>query len=72
MAATLTSSLGYGVPLLGRIPIDPGIGAGGDEGIPLVLSESDGPAASVLQDAGTWIANRGRGLAGRRLALEVA
>jgi ATP-binding protein involved in chromosome partitioning len=72
VAATLTATLGYEVPLLGRIPIDPGIGAGGDEGVPLVLSGDGSSAASVLHSVSAWIADRPRGLAGRRLALDVA
>ncbi|WP_277605484.1 Mrp/NBP35 family ATP-binding protein [Glycomyces sp. L485] len=71
VAATLTAELGYEVPLLGRIPIDPGIGLGADEGVPLVLGD-EGAAASVLRTVGDWVADRPRGLAGRRLALDMS
>lgn len=34
-----------GVPLLGRIPLDPKVREGGDQGVPIVLSAPDSPAA---------------------------
>ncbi|HEY5012991.1 MAG TPA: Mrp/NBP35 family ATP-binding protein [Acidimicrobiia bacterium] len=34
-----------GAPLIGRIPIEPAVSSGGDEGRPVVLTEPDGPAA---------------------------
>jgi len=37
-----------GVPYLGAIPIDPAIRIGGDEGMPLVLSHPDSPAARAM------------------------
>lgn len=37
-----------GVPYLGEIPIDPELRAGGDSGVPLVLSAPDSPAARAL------------------------
>jgi ATP-binding protein involved in chromosome partitioning len=42
-----------GVPLLGRIPIEPGVAAGGDSGRPVVLD--DGPASRAFQDLATRI-----------------
>jgi ATP-binding protein involved in chromosome partitioning len=43
-----------GVPLLGRIPIEPSVAAGGDTGVPVVLG--DGPAADAFQALATLIA----------------
>lgn len=37
----------YGVPLLGKIPIDPRIGETGDEGLPIVVAHSDSDAARI-------------------------
>lgn len=40
-----------GVPLLGEIPIYQPVRAGGDEGVPIVLSEPESAAARALEDA---------------------
>jgi len=37
-----------GVPLLGQIPIEPSVAAGGDEGVPVALGE--GAAADVFRE----------------------
>ena len=39
-----------GVPLLGEIPLYPPVRAGGDEGVPIVLSEPESAAARALED----------------------
>src|SRR5439155_10125111 len=38
----------YGVPMLGRIPLDVRIRAGGDEGRPIVTSEPESPLAQAF------------------------
>ena len=43
-----------GVPLLGAVPIEPGVSEGGDTGEPAVLS--DGPAADVIRSIARAIA----------------
>jgi len=48
VAATLTARLGYDVPLLAEVPIDPGIAASGDSGVPMVVSNPDSGAARAL------------------------
>jgi ATP-binding protein involved in chromosome partitioning len=40
-----------GVPLLGEIPLYPPVRTGGDEGVPIVLSEPESAAARALEDA---------------------
>jgi len=40
-----------GVPLLGEIPLYPPLRAGGDEGVPIVLTEPESAAARALEDA---------------------
>jgi ATP-binding protein involved in chromosome partitioning len=41
----------YGVPLLGRIPLDTAIRQGGDIGHPIVISEPESPPAEAFRDA---------------------
>ena len=38
-----------GVPLLGQVPIDDAVAPGGDEGAPVVLEETPGPAGRALR-----------------------
>ena len=38
-----------GVPLLGQVPIDGSVAAGGDEGAPVVLGDASGPAAKAFR-----------------------
>ncbi len=44
------------VPLLARVPLDPAIVAGGDEGAPVLLSAPDGPAAAAYRELGRRVA----------------
>ena len=72
VAATLTSRFGYDVPLLGQIPLDLGLRAGGDVGRPIVLEEPDGVASGVISDIAERLSSRPRGLAGVQLGLSPA
>ena len=38
-----------GAPLIGRIPIEPAVSSGGDDGNPVVLAAPDGPAATEFR-----------------------
>jgi ATP-binding protein involved in chromosome partitioning len=69
VADALTRVTGAQVPVLAQVPIDPRLRRGGDEGIPLVLSDPDAPAARQLAAVAETLASRSRGLAGRRLGL---
>ena len=69
VAKTLTGRLGYQVPLLAQIPLDPAVRAGGDDGVPLVSSAPDRPAAAALAGVARTLAARGRGLLGKQLGL---
>jgi ATP-binding protein involved in chromosome partitioning len=69
VADALTRMTGATVPVLGQVPIDPRLREGGDQGIPLVLSDPDTPAARQLAAVAGSLASRTRGLAGRRLGL---
>ncbi len=69
VADALTRVTGTRVPTLGQVPIDPRLRQGGDDGIPLVLSTPEAPAARQLAAIAETLASRTRGLAGRRLGL---
>ncbi|MBA2639641.1 MAG: Mrp/NBP35 family ATP-binding protein [Nocardioidaceae bacterium] len=69
VAATLTQRFGYDVPVLGRVPLDERLRAGGDDGTPLVLSDPDTPAATELTAVASSLVGRSRGLSGLQLGL---
>jgi ATP-binding protein involved in chromosome partitioning len=69
VADALTRITGTQVPVLAQVPIDPRLRQGGDDGIPLVLSDPDAPAARQLAAVAETLASRSRGLSGRRLGL---
>jgi ATP-binding protein involved in chromosome partitioning len=69
VADELTKIIGTSVPLLGQVPIDIRLREGGDAGVPLVLSSPESAAAQQLAAIAGSLANRSRGLAGRRLGL---
>lgn len=39
-----------GIPLIGQVPLDPAVGAGGDEGLPVVVARPDHAAAQAFTD----------------------
>jgi ATP-binding protein involved in chromosome partitioning len=69
VADALTRLTGTQVPMLGQVPIDVTLRQGGDEGVPLVLSDPGSAAARQLAAIAMTLANRARGLAGRHLGL---
>jgi ATP-binding protein involved in chromosome partitioning len=69
VASALTRITGAPVSLLGQIPIDTRLRQGGDEGMPLVLSDPDAPAAQELRTVADALSTRARGLAGRSLSI---
>lgn len=48
----------YGIPLLGRIPLDVRIRTGGDEGEPVVLAAADSPLAEAFRSTANQMAAR--------------
>jgi ATP-binding protein involved in chromosome partitioning len=72
VAESLTRAIGATVPLLGQIPLDPGVRVGGDEGLPVVLRDPQSPAAAALRAIADGLATRARGLSGRSLGLTPA
>ena len=69
VAAGLTRTLGYEVPLLGQVPIDMALREGSDTGEPLALRRPDTPAGAELVRIAERLGSRARGLAGRSLGL---
>jgi len=72
VAETLSARLGYAIPLLGEIPLDERLRAGGDLGQPLVGADPDTPAAQVLDKIAATLGGKPRGLLGRQLGLSPA
>jgi ATP-binding protein involved in chromosome partitioning len=69
VAAALTRITGTQVPMLGQVPIDLRLREGGDNGVPLVLSQPDSAAAQQLSAIAQTLGRRARGLAGRQLGI---
>jgi ATP-binding protein involved in chromosome partitioning len=72
VAKSLSRLLGAEVPLLGQIPIDKRLREGGDNGMPLVLSEPDAAASKELLAVVDKLTGKPRGLAGMSLGLSPA
>jgi len=72
VAGTLSARLGYDVPVLGQVPLDTRLRAGGDLGRPVVVTDPDTPAAQQLLAVARTLSGRGRNLAGLRLGLTPA
>ncbi|MGC4154660.1 MAG: Mrp/NBP35 family ATP-binding protein [Propionicimonas sp.] len=69
VAETLTERLGYEVPLLAEIPMDPAMSAAGDEGVPLVATDPSHPSAVALGAVADLLASRRISLIGKSLNL---
>ncbi|WBB63282.1 Mrp/NBP35 family ATP-binding protein [Streptomyces sp. WMMC500] len=69
VAEGLTRTTGAQVPVLGAIPIDVTLRAGGDEGKPVVLADPDSPAGATLRAIAAQLGGRPRGLAGMSLGV---
>ena len=69
VAQTLTERLGYEIPLLAEVPMDPDMAAGGDVGVPLVATNPAHPASIALDAVAERLAARRLSLAGRKLGL---
>ena len=72
VARALSTRLGYAVPLLAQIPLDPQLRASGDLGVPLVEADPGEPAAIALSALAEVLLKRGRGLIGKQLGLAPA
>jgi ATP-binding protein involved in chromosome partitioning len=72
VARALSTRLGYAVPLLVQIPLDPQLRASGDSGVPLVEADPDQPAATALTFLADELVKRGPSLLGKQLGLAPA
>jgi ATP-binding protein involved in chromosome partitioning len=72
VAATLTSRFGYDVPLLGEVPLDLELRAGGDAGRPIVLDDPGSASSAVIGEIAERLTARPRGLVGVQLGLSPA
>ncbi len=69
VASTLTTRLGYDVPVLAQVPIEPKVSASGDEGVPLVALEPERPAAAAIIALAEQLSARKPRLVGKSLGL---
>ena len=67
VAEQLSAALGSSIPVLGRIPFDVQLREGGDEGLPLVLSNPAAAAAQAISSIAATMSQRQRGLVGMSL-----
>jgi ATP-binding protein involved in chromosome partitioning len=72
VADSLAQMTGTRVPLLGQIPLDAKVREGGDDGLPIVLSAPQSPAALALDGVAQALAGRASSLIGRSLGLTPA
>jgi len=72
VADSLSTATGTRVPLLGQVPIEVAIRQGGDDGMPVMLSSPDSPAARALATVADALAARQRSLVGRSLGLSAS
>ena len=52
----------FGIPFLGRIPIDPAIRHGGDTGMPIVVADPSSPQAAAFRDIAAALGGRIRAM----------
>lgn len=72
VATTLTRRLGYDVDVLARIPLDPALRIGGDDGSPVVADPTEGGAGAALRGLAERLGRRSRPLQGLQLGLSPA
>jgi ATP-binding protein involved in chromosome partitioning len=71
VASRLTDALGYRVDLLAQVPLDVQVREGGDGGTPASITDADGEGVRALRGLAKRLAVKERGLAGKRLSLNV-
>ena len=69
VAEGLSRATGTTVPVLGRIPVDIRLRAGGDDGRPVTLTDPQSPSGAALCAIAGKLGGRARGLAGMSLGL---
>jgi len=68
-AERLSHLVGASVPVLGQIPFSNALRNGGDDGLPVVISASDDPAAKAINEIAAKLTQRKRSLVGVPLKL---
>ena len=63
IAGNLTERLGYDVPLLAEIPLEPEFRATGDQGTPSVLNDAESPAAVIIRTLAEILVTQKRDIA---------
>ena len=58
-----------GVPLIAQVPLLPALRAGGDAGMPIVISDPDAPASEALREAARAVVRATKSLVGKPLTL---
>ncbi len=69
VAAGLTGRLGYDVPLLAEIPLEPDFRAAGDAGTPLVMVDATRPSAAAIAGLAQRLSTTKKSLVGMQLGL---
>ena len=74
VSRSLSTALGYEVPLLARLPLDIALREGSDRGVPVTgaadgAPSADAPAAGALADVARRLGRVRRGLSGMRLSI---
>ncbi|NLW13436.1 MAG: Mrp/NBP35 family ATP-binding protein [Trueperella sp.] len=69
VAAQLSRTLGYEVPVLGHVPLEQELREGGDAGNPYSGQDGDSPAQKVIRDIASQLSRRARGLSGMSLGV---
>ena len=71
VAARLSRDQEQPVPVLAEVPLSIALREGGDAGVPIVLSDPQDAASVAILSVADELANRGRGLSGRKLGFSV-
>ncbi|ALC98698.1 sodium:proton antiporter [Actinomyces sp. oral taxon 414] len=74
VSRSLSTALGYEVPLLARLPLDIALREGSDAGVPVTVAAdgapaTDAPAAGALADVARRLGRVRRGLSGMKLSI---
>jgi ATP-binding protein involved in chromosome partitioning len=69
VAAALTDRLGYDVPLLAEIPLDPRVAVAGDRGVPVVSLHPEDAVANVITTLAANLAKRTQPRKSRKLSV---
>lgn len=69
VSTRLSEAIGAKVPLLGQVPVDTVLREGSDVGKPVVLTDPDSPAATVLKDIAKTLVKRSKSLSGMQLGI---